>query len=197
MIDYPIPVLGFCAFSGTGKTTLLKQLIPLLVAEKISVSVIKHAHHSFEIDYPQKDSYELRHAGACKTLIISKNRVAKIEEFKQRDDEPTLQEALDRLDPSNLDIVFVEGFKAEIFPKIELYRPQLNKPIQYPNDPNIIAFASDESMPHITQNNNLTFIDLNQPTQFVDFIISFINSSLSETTSNNFFNKKTGQLCRL
>lgn len=179
MINYPLPVLGFCAYSGTGKTTLLKQLIPLLNAENIRVAVIKHAHHNFDVDYPQKDSCELRRAGASKMMIISKKRVAMIEEFDPTVQEPTLQQSLDLLDPSNLDLVLVEGFKKEQFPKIELFRAKVNKPLIFPSDPNIIAFSSDEAMPNITKLRQLDFIDLNEPNQFIQFIKNYVQQYVS------------------
>lgn len=181
MIDYPLPVLGFCAFSGTGKTTLLEQLIPLLVAENIRVALIKHAHHNFEIDHPNKDSYKLYHAGASKMLIIAKKRVAIIERFEPNRDEPTLQESVDLLNPNNLDLVLVEGFKTEHFPKIELHRSALNKPLMFPNDPDIIAFSSDKALLDMPKLNKITPIALNEPTQFINFIKRYIASWVQPT----------------
>lgn len=170
MIDYPLPLLGFAAFSGTGKTTLLTRLLPLLKQQGIRVGVVKHAHHLFEIDYPQKDSYELRHAGADQMLVASRQRTVWVAELQDRQEEPTLQETLQALDPTTLDLVLVEGFKRADIPKIELHRPALGKPLLFPADPDIIALASDE--PVAENGRNLPRLDLNQPGAIVDFILN-------------------------
>ena len=117
-----IPILGFSAYSGTGKTTLLRQLIPLLKARDLRVSVIKHAHHHFELDFPGKDSYELRKAGAAQTVICTTTRMALITEFDTPSAEPDLQQIIDSLDTERADIILVEGYKDIHFPKIELHR---------------------------------------------------------------------------
>jgi len=119
-----VPVLGFAAASGTGKTTLLCALIPRLKARGLRVGLIKHAHHTFEVDQPGKDSYELRKAGACPVLITSQNRrVVLFDHAESR--EPDLWGELRFLDTRELDLVLVEGFKREVFPKIELYRTEI------------------------------------------------------------------------
>jgi len=169
MIEKHVPILGFCAWSGTGKTTLLRQLLPLLVARGMRVAVVKHAHHKFDIDHPGKDSYELRKAGACQMLISSRRRMALMTEFEAGRDEPTLSELLDRLELQHTDLVLVEGFKHERYPKIELHRPSLNKPLLFPDDPNVIAFASDVQIPEAGR--HLPALDLNDPGQIADFII--------------------------
>ncbi|HID48038.1 MAG TPA: molybdopterin-guanine dinucleotide biosynthesis protein B [Chromatiales bacterium] len=170
MIRYPLPLLGFSAFSGTGKTTLLTRLLPLLRAEGVRVGVIKHAHHSFDVDHPGKDSHVLREAGAEQMLIASRNRMALIREFREPRDEPTLSETLDMLSPEHIDLVLVEGFKREQFPKIELHRPMLGKPLLYPDDPDIIAIASDRPL---TQT-RLPQLDLYQPHEIASFILEQI-----------------------
>ena len=142
MIDARIPVLGFAAYSGTGKTTLLKQLLPLLRKQGLRIGMIKHTHHDFDIDQPGKDSYELRKAGASEMLVASGRRWALMVETEKSGD-PVLQDMIGRLDQSALDLILVEGFKHEQFPKIELHRESLNKPLLYPEDHSIIAFASD------------------------------------------------------
>ncbi|MBS3953223.1 MAG: molybdopterin-guanine dinucleotide biosynthesis protein B [Methylomicrobium sp.] len=164
-----IPIIGFAAFSGTGKTTLLTQLIPLLSQEGLKIGLIKHSHHSFEIDQPGKDSFRLRKAGAVSVLLASRNRRAIITEIDS-EQEPRLDDQLKVLDQSNLDLILVEGFKAEHFPKIELHRPALNKPLLYPNDPNVIAIASDSPL---TLPDNMTGLDLNQPAEIADFILNW------------------------
>lgn len=169
MIDYPLPLLGFAAFSGTGKTTLLTRLLPLLKAEGLRIGVVKHAHHQFEVDYPHKDSYELRHAGADQMLVASRQRTVWMAEFPENRDEPCLQQTLSALDPNTLDLVLVEGFKRDAFAKIELYRPSLGKPLMFPSDPDIIAVASDQPLPVLHR--HLPLLDLNRPGDIVVFIL--------------------------
>ena len=166
MIRYPIPLLGFSAWSGTGKTTLLRRLLPLLKAQGLTLGVIKHAHHSFEIDLPGKDRYELRSAGADQVLVVSRRRMALIRELPERTQEPTLEEVLAELDPGGLDLLLVEGYKHAAFPKIELHRQALGKPLLYPRDPHIVAVASDRPL-----ETELPTLDLNQPSQVADFVI--------------------------
>lgn len=140
-------MFGFSAFSGTGKTTLLKQLIPLLKNKGLRVAVIKHAHHHFDLDQPGKDSFELRKAGADKTIICTYTRMAEITEFPQPDDEPSLQDIVDSINPDEFDLILVEGYKHLPFSKIELHRKALGKPYLYPDDPDIIAIACDAELP--------------------------------------------------
>lgn len=162
-----IPVLGFAAYSGTGKTTLLVKLLPLLKEHGLRIGMIKHAHHHFEIDYPGKDSYELRHAGASQMLIGSHRRWALIVETPG-EDENGLQAYLDRLDQDRLDMVLVEGFKPDSIPKIELHRPALGHPLLWQTDKSIIAIAHDAParLPA-----DCAQLDLNAPQQIVSFII--------------------------
>ncbi len=142
-----IPILGFSAYSGTGKTTLLRQLIPLLKQRDLRVSVIKHAHHHFELDVPGKDSYELRKAGADQTVICTTTRMALITEFDDPSAEPELQQIIDSLDTERADIILVEGYKDIHFPKIELHRQALGKPYLYQTDDSVIALACDTDPP--------------------------------------------------
>ncbi|MET0053125.1 MAG: molybdopterin-guanine dinucleotide biosynthesis protein B [Candidatus Thiodiazotropha sp.] len=169
VIDFPRPLLGFSAYSGTGKTTLLKQLLPILREQGLRVAVIKHAHHSFDVDQPGKDSHELRMAGASPMLIASRRRMAMIVEFDPRDDEPTLEELLPNLDPHSIDLVLVEGFKQADFAKIELHRPSLGKPLLCTGDPRIIALASDADIPEAPA--TLPRLDINDPHGIAAFIL--------------------------
>lgn len=166
MKNAKVPILGFAAYSGTGKTTLLTQLIPILRQQGLRIGLIKHSHHNFQIDQPGKDSFRLREAGASPVMLVSTHRRAIITEF-QSVSEPVLDEQLLAFDQSELDLVLVEGFKATSFPKIELHRPSLNKPLLYPNDPDIIAIASDYQL---ATPQNLTQLDLNQPELIAEFI---------------------------
>jgi molybdopterin-guanine dinucleotide biosynthesis protein B len=176
MIKYPLPLLGFAAYSGTGKTTLLCKLIPLLKAKGIRIGVVKHAHHDFDIDYPGKDSYELRQSGASNIVIASRKRTAIIIEHADEYEEPTLEDVLKHTHTEGLDLILVEGFKLANLPKIELHRKALEKPYLYPNDNNIIAIALDHTLD--ASDNNSTNIpiqlDLNQPHETVDFIMTNI-----------------------
>jgi molybdopterin-guanine dinucleotide biosynthesis protein MobB len=142
-----IPILGFSAYSGTGKTTLLRQIIPALKQRGLRVSVVKHAHHDFDLDFPGKDSYELRKSGADQTVICAMTRMAMITEFARPTEEPDLQQIIALLDSSRADIVLVEGYKDIHFPKIELHRAALRKPYLYPNDDSVIAIACDQQPP--------------------------------------------------
>ena len=134
-------IFGLAGWSGSGKTTLLTRLIPALVAHGITVSTIKHAHHHFDIDQPGKDSRKHRQAGASEVLISSVARWALMHEHRGAR-EPSLAELLAHMTP--VDLVIVEGFKSEAFPKLEIHRPALGKPLLYPDDPEIVAVASDE-----------------------------------------------------
>lgn len=171
MIDYPVPVLGVCAYSGTGKTTLLTRLLPVLGLHQLTVGVIKHAHHRFDVDHPGKDSYELRRAGAAQMLVASRNRMALMTEFREPRPEPILREALKALDPSLLDLVLVEGFKHEAFPKMELHRPSLGRPLICTRDPNVVAVVSDAPLALPPR---LPCLDLNRPEEVAEFIIEHI-----------------------
>lgn len=165
-----VPILGFAAFSGTGKTTLLKKLLPLLRERGVRVGMVKHAHHSFEVDQPGKDSFELRKAGAAQVLIASRSRWALMVE-RPREKDPVLDEVLLELDQAALDLILVEGFKQERFPKIELRRAALKRPLLYPNDDTIIAVATD--LPQ-TLDTGLPVLDLNQPAMIADFVINHV-----------------------
>jgi molybdopterin-guanine dinucleotide biosynthesis protein MobB len=164
-----VPLIGFAAYSGTGKTTLLKQLIPLLRDAGLRLGVIKHAHHQVEVDHPGKDSYELRKAGAGRVLLASSKHWALMVD-EQETHEPRLTELLARLDCSELDLVLVEGFRHLAFPKIELHRSALGKSFLYPDDPSIIAIASDSRIEEATE---LPQLDLNDPPAIADFIRSY------------------------
>ncbi|MCP5306315.1 MAG: molybdopterin-guanine dinucleotide biosynthesis protein B [Chromatiaceae bacterium] len=172
-IQFPVPLVGIAAFSGTGKTTLLLELVPLLKAAGLRIAVVKHAHHSFEMDQPGKDSYRLRAAGADEMLVAARCRVGWIRECKDRSDEPRLQEVLAMLDPSRLDLVLVEGFKAEPIPKIELHRAALGKPLLFPKDPNIVAIATDGQGLALDPG-PLPLLALDDPAEVAAFVLKFI-----------------------
>jgi molybdopterin-guanine dinucleotide biosynthesis adapter protein len=133
-------VIGIAGWSGAGKTTLLTRVIPQLTARGLRVSTLKHAHHAFDIDQPGKDSHTHRQAGATEVLISSANRFALMHELRG-EAEWTLRALLERLSP--VDLVLVEGFKRETHPKLEVYRAAVGKPMLHPDDPHIVAVASD------------------------------------------------------
>ena len=177
MIKSAIPLLGFAAVSGTGKTTLLCKLIPLLKAQGIRISVVKHSHHDFDIDHAGKDSYRLRESGASNIVIASQKRTAIIIEHpKDQQDDPTLESALKHIHSDSCDLILVEGFKQADFPKIELHRQALDSPYLYPTDSNIIAIALDHELDNTNKGNDKIpiLLDLNQPHKIVDFIVEKI-----------------------
>jgi molybdopterin-guanine dinucleotide biosynthesis protein B len=139
-------IFGFAGWSGSGKTTLIEQLIPRLAARGLRVSLVKHAHHRFDIDQPGKDSYRHRQAGCSEVLITSATRWALVHELRGAP-ELAMDEALARLSPC--DLALVEGFKAAAIPKLEIWRAEVGKPLLHPNDPHILAIATDspEALP--------------------------------------------------
>ena len=139
-------VIGLAGWSGAGKTTLLRRLIPMLVGEGLRVSTVKHAHHGFDVDQPGKDSWEHRQAGAQEVLVASAHRWALMHELRG-DAEPDLADLLARLSP--VDLVLVEGFKRGGQPKLEVFRAANGKPMIYPDDPSVVAVASDEPVPDL------------------------------------------------
>lgn len=161
-----VPLLGFAAFSNTGKTTLLANLLPLLRQRGLRIGVIKHARHGFDIDHPGKDSYVLREAGATQMLIGAPQRWALVTETPGQGD-PKLDDLLPHLDQRRLDCILVEGFKHELFPKIELHRPSQGHPLMCLSDETIIAVASDGPL---AVELRLPLLDLNNPLQIVDFV---------------------------
>jgi molybdopterin-guanine dinucleotide biosynthesis protein B len=133
-------IFGFAGWSGSGKTTLIEQVIPRLVARGLAVSLIKHAHHRFDVDHPGKDSYRHRHAGCREVLITSRERWALMHELRGGP-ELTLDETIARL--SWCDLVLVEGYKTAPIPKLEIWREAARKPLLFPRDPDILAIATD------------------------------------------------------
>jgi molybdopterin-guanine dinucleotide biosynthesis protein B len=133
-------VFGFAGWSGSGKTTLIEQLIPRFIAHGLTVSLVKHAHHEFDLDQPGKDSFRHREAGCREVLVTSAVRWALQHELRGRP-ELTLDEALQRLSPC--DLALVEGFKGSPIPKLEVYRESVGKPLLHPRDPEIVAVATD------------------------------------------------------
>ncbi|HKS88986.1 MAG TPA: molybdopterin-guanine dinucleotide biosynthesis protein B [Stellaceae bacterium] len=156
-------IVGLAGWSGSGKTTLLSGLIPELVARGLTVSTIKHAHHSFDIDQPGKDSWRHRAAGASEVMVASARRWALMRELHE-EAEPTLDELVARMRP--VDLLLVEGFKRHPHPKVEVHRPALGKPLLYPDDPHIVAIAADQPLAA-----PLPLLPLGDPTAVARFIL--------------------------
>lgn len=159
-------LFGIAGWSGSGKTSLITALLPLFAEAGLQASTIKHAHHSFDVDKPGKDSYEHRRAGAAEVLITSSQRWVLMHE-NRHEPEPTLSQLASRLSPA--DVVLVEGFKREPIDKLEVYRPELGKPLLQRNDPHVVAIAStgpprDFPVPRLS---------LNDPSAIAKFIITY------------------------
>ncbi|WP_190332161.1 bifunctional molybdopterin-guanine dinucleotide biosynthesis adaptor protein MobB/molybdopterin molybdotransferase MoeA [Vibrio sp. S17_S38] len=167
MNSFPIPILGFAAYSGTGKTTLLEALLPKLTEKGLRIGVFKHAHHDFDVDKPGKDSHRLRKAGAGQMLISSRNRHVLMTETPEK--EAHFFDLLSHFDTSKLDFILVEGCKNLSFPKIELHREEVGKPWLHPHDDNIIAIASDSEK----LNTQLPHVDINDLDAISSMIINF------------------------
>lgn len=133
-------IFGIAGYSGSGKTTLIEKLIPVFTARGLTVSLIKHAHHKFDIDHPGKDSYRHRNAGCSEVLISSNRRWALMNELRGAP-EPSLHDLIKRMSPC--DLLLIEGFKHEPVPKLEVHRDVVDEPWLYPLDQHIVAVASD------------------------------------------------------
>jgi molybdopterin-guanine dinucleotide biosynthesis protein B len=162
-------VVGFAGFSGSGKTTLIEQLIPALRSRGLRVSVVKHAHHRFDIDHAGKDSYRHRQAGAFEVVVASSQRLALLREFEQPL-QLSVHHLIAELDDA-VDWVLVEGFKFAELPKIEVWRAQTQHPARYLEDDFIVAIATDspQQLPHATQ---LPVLDLNDPEALAAWLLA-------------------------
>ena len=168
-------VFGLAGHSGSGKTTLMVKLLPELVSRGLRVSTIKHAHHDFDVDTPGKDSYEHRAAGATEVMVSSANRWALMHEHRGGP-EADLDGLIARLSP--VDLILVEGFKREGHTKIEVVRGAAAKPVLAPNDPYIVAIASDQQLTGI----GLPLLDLDDVGAVADFIIEYCGLATERAT---------------
>ena len=157
-------IIGLAGWSGSGKTTLLAKVIPRIVARGLKVSTVKHAHHSFDMDRPGKDSHSHRMAGATEVLVGSANRWAVVHELRG-EAEPTLPALLRKASP--VDLVLVEGYKGESHPKLEVYRAANGKPMLHPGDPAIVAVASDTPLSGV----RIPVLDLNDIEGITDILL--------------------------
>ncbi|MEQ9944305.1 molybdopterin-guanine dinucleotide biosynthesis protein MobB [Pectobacterium aroidearum] len=165
-----LPLLAVAAYSGTGKTTLLKHVIPLLINHGVRIGLIKHTHHQMDIDTPGKDSYELRKAGAAQTIVASNQRWALMTETPEQE-EPNIYELVGKMDASTLDLVLVEGFKHEKIAKIALFRQSLGRELSDLIDEYVIAIAADTEI-----NTVLPVLDINQPELVANFIHQWLQN---------------------
>ena len=158
-------IIGLAGWSGSGKTTLITKLIPRLTARGLRVSTLKHAHHGFDLDQPGKDSFMHRTAGATEVIVSSARRFAVLHELR---DEPEwdLPALVGKMSP--VDLVLVEGFKRDAFPKIEIHRAANGKPLIHPEDPHIVAIAADTALPHAT----VPVIDLNDIDAIAELVLA-------------------------
>ena len=159
-------IFGFAGWSGSGKTTLVEKLIPLFVARGLKVSLIKHAHHSFDVDQAGKDSYRHRHAGCSEVLVTSSKRWALMHELRGAP-EPDFAELLKRVSPC--DLLIVEGFKREKLPKLEVYRASVGESLLHPQDPDIVAVVSDQRV-----ETKLPQFHLDDAPAIVDFVLKHV-----------------------
>ena len=159
-------VFGIAGWSGSGKTTLIEKLIPRFVKRGLRVSLIKHAHHTFDVDQPGKDSYRHRHAGASEVMVTSSRRWVLMHELRGAQ-EPSFEDQLQRLSPC--DLVIVEGFKHAPIPKLEVWREAPGEGLLHPQDPHIVAVASDARI-----DTKLPLLDLNDDAAIADFIVGHL-----------------------
>lgn len=159
-------IFGFAGYSGSGKTTLIERLIPLFTERGLRVSLIKHAHHTFDVDQPGKDSHRHRKAGCTEVLVTSSRRWALMHELRGAP-EPALSDHVKRMAPC--DLLLVEGFKREPIPKLEVYRAEVGEPLIHPHDQNIVAIASDARLA-----TRLPQFDLNAPAEIADFVVRHV-----------------------
>jgi molybdopterin-guanine dinucleotide biosynthesis adapter protein len=162
-------IFGFAGWSGSGKTTLIEKLIPLFVERGLKVSLIKHAHHSFDVDEPGKDSYRHRRAGCTEVLVSSSRRWALVHELRGAP-EPGFEELVANIAPC--DLLLVEGFKREKLPKLEVYRAVTGEPLLHPQDPDIVGVASDQKM-----GTALPWMHLDDAPSIASFILKHVGLS--------------------
>ena len=159
-------VFGFAGWSGSGKTTLIEKLIPLFSRRGLRVSLIKHAHHTFDVDQPGKDSYRHRHAGASEVLVTSSRRWVLMHELRG-EHEPRFEDQLRHLSPC--DLLIVEGFKYAPIPKLEVWRASTGEALLHPNDPHFVALVTDAKV-----ETRLPVLDLNNADAVAAFVVSHL-----------------------
>jgi molybdopterin-guanine dinucleotide biosynthesis protein B len=167
-------IIGLAGWSGSGKTTLITKVLPRLIARGQRVSTLKHAHHGFDLDQPGKDSFMHRTAGATEVVISSAKRFAVLHELRN-EPEWDLPDLLTKLAP--VDLVLVEGFKRDAFPKLEIHRAANGKPLIHPDDPHIVAIASDVALPQA----KVPVVDLDDIERIADVLLKHATPLRSAT----------------
>ena len=157
-------IIGLAGWSGSGKTTLITKVIPCLIARGVTVSTLKHAHHGFDLDQPGKDSFFHRTAGATEVIISSAKRFAILHELRG-EPEWDLADLVGKMSP--VDLVLVEGYKRDAFPKLEIHRAANGKPLIQPDDPHVVAIAADTPLPAA----KVPVIDLNDIEAIADLLL--------------------------
>jgi len=159
-------VFGFAGWSGSGKTTLIEKLIPRFTKRGLRVALIKHAHHTFDVDHPGKDSYRHRHAGATEVLVTSSRRWVLMHELRGTQ-EPSFEQQVRHLSPC--DLLIVEGYKYAPIPKLEVWRAETGEALLHPQDSHIVAVASDAQV-----ETKLPLLDLNDDAGIAQFIVQHL-----------------------
>lgn len=159
-------IIGLAGWSGSGKTTLVTKVIPRLIARGLRVSTLKHAHHGFDLDQPGKDSFFHRAAGATEVIISSAKRFAILHELRE-EPEWDLPDLVGKMSP--VDLVLVEGYKRDAFPKLEIHRAANGKPLIHPDDPHIVAVASDVALPAA----GVPVVDLDDIEAIADLLVKY------------------------
>lgn len=160
----PMRIIGLAGWSGSGKTTLIKKAIPCLLARGLKVSTLKHAHHGFDLDQPGKDSFFHRAAGATEVVVSSAKRFAILHELRE-EAEWDLPALVAKMSP--VDLVLVEGYKRDAFPKLEIHRAANGKSLIHPEDPHIVAIASDVPLPQA----RVPVVDLDDIDAIADLLV--------------------------
>lgn len=171
MAQGPKHIIGFIGWSGTGKTTLLSNLVPNLIRRGLSVSTMKHTHHDFDMDQPGKDSHRHREAGAREVLVTSQKRWALLHELRD-EPESEMQSLISKMAP--VDLLLIEGFKAHDYPKIEVHRPSRGKDLRCLTDDSVVALATDDVADAQAKGVQLPVIDLNDVSAVADYIVSYL-----------------------
>ena len=171
-------IIGLAGWSGSGKTTLITKVIPRLIARDLKVSTLKHAHHGFDVDHPGKDSFFHREAGATEVIISSAKRFAILHELRG-EPEWNLPELLAKISP--VDLVLIEGYKRDNFPKLEVHRAENGKPLIQPDDPLVVAIASDRPLPQA----KVPVVDLNDVEAIVDILLKFATPLAGAKTASS------------
>jgi molybdopterin-guanine dinucleotide biosynthesis protein B len=157
--------MGIVGWSGSGKTSVIVQLLPIFRGMGLKVSTMKHAHHRFDVDKPGKDSFLHREAGASEVLVVTSSRWVLMHESRT-EPEPSIEALIERMTP--VDLLLIEGFKTHHHPKLEIHRESEGKPLLCLKDPEIVAVASDRHLPEV----KLPWLDLNDPIAIADFILT-------------------------